>query len=88
MPIAVIKTGGKQYKVQAGDKIKVEKLLQKENEVIEFDDILAGKKVSAKIVDHGKAKKIRVGKFRDKTGYKRIYGHRQPFSLIEIEAIK
>ena len=99
MSIAVIKTGGKQYKVSVGDKLRVEKLTvnnlsknkkknSKSNEKIEFEDILGGKKVVAEIIENGKEKKIKVFKFKPKKRYKRTYGHRQPYTQIEIKEIK
>ncbi|EKD56172.1 MAG: hypothetical protein ACD_58C00283G0002 [uncultured bacterium] len=87
MSIAVIKTGGKQYKVQENDIIKVEKLDNSEAEKLEFDDILGGKKVIATILSNEKSKKVRVVKFKNKTGYHRVYGHRQPVTKIKIEKI-
>ena len=101
--IAVIKTGGKQYKVKVGDKIKVEKLNQKENSKIKFDTLMItdtdgkdlklgkpslGKKVEGKIIKHGKGKKISVIKFRNKIRYLRNKGHRQHYSQIEIVNIE
>ena len=100
--LAVIKTGGKQYLVKIGDKIKVEKLPGKEGRAIKFDTLLTtdekgtkvdiGKpllklKVEGKILKQDKAKKLIVIKFKSKTRYTRRIGHRQPFSLIEIEKI-
>ena len=100
--LAVIKTGGKQYLVKIGDKIKVEKLPGKEGSAIKFDTLLTtdekgtkvdvGKpllksKVEGKILKQDKAKKLIVIKFKSKTRYTRRIGHRQPFSLIEIEKI-
>ncbi|MEI6040377.1 MAG: 50S ribosomal protein L21 [Candidatus Berkelbacteria bacterium] len=84
--IAIIKTGGKQYKVEAGDSIKVEKI-EAEGK-IEFDDILGGKKVTASIVEQGRSKKVDVLKFHSKKRYQRLMGHRQAFTEIKIEAIK
>lgn len=101
--LAVIKTGGKQYLVQSGDKIKVEKLDKKEGEEIIFSEVLlmeksrkveigaplvSGANVSAKILSHGKADKIIVFKYKPKKRYSRKIGHRQPFTEIEITGIK
>jgi len=86
MSFAIIKTGGKQYKVQEGETLKVEKLTA-ESGKLEFDDILSGKKVTAEIVSEGKADKVRVLKFHAKKRYKRIKGHRQIFSEIKINKI-
>lgn len=85
--IAVIKTGGKQYKVEEGKKIKIEKLDTQEKNIT-FDDILNGQKVTAKIIGEGKDKKVEVLKFRAKKRYKRVVGHRQHYMEIQIESIK
>lgn len=84
MEFAIIKTGGKQYKVKVGDTLKVEKL---EGRTAEFKDLLNGGKVSAAIVSNIKAPKVRVLKFHAKKRYKRIIGHRQNLSIIKIEKI-
>lgn len=88
MVIAVIKTGGKQYKVKVGDVIKVEKLEQKESKTWEFDDLLNNRKIKVQVLEQGKNKKIRVFKYKNKTGYRRTYGHRQPYSKLKIESIR
>jgi len=85
--IAVIKSGGKQYLVAPGQKIKTEKLDKKEGTELSFSDILfpaEKKKVTAKILGHGKAKKVVVFKYKPKKRYKVKKGHRQPFTEIEI----
>ncbi|MCI1821241.1 MAG: 50S ribosomal protein L21 [Megasphaera sp.] len=100
---AIIKTGGKQYRVAEGDKIFIEKLaVPAESEVI-FDEVLAvvndgdvkigspvvqGAKVTAKVLEHGKEKKILVFKYRAKSNYRRRQGHRQPFTKVVIEKIE
>ncbi|MCF7820470.1 MAG: 50S ribosomal protein L21 [Candidatus Pacebacteria bacterium] len=101
--IAVIKTGGKQYKVKEGDKIKVEKLDLEENKSIKLDTLLIGSedgkeltlgrpslgdKVTAVVEKQARDKKITVIKYKNKTRYKRTLGHRQPFSLLKIEKIE
>jgi len=100
---AVIVTGGKQYKVQEGDVLHVEKLEIEAGQVLVLDEILliekdgsvqigkptvAGAKVTAKVVDHGKAKKIIVFKYKAKKNYRRKNGHRQPYTKILIEKIE
>ncbi len=100
--IAVIKTGGKQYKVKKGDKIKIEKLDKKEGAKITFDTLLIsstdakevnigkpslGKKTEGKVVEQGRDKKISVIKYKNKTRYLRNKGHRQPFTKVEIVKI-
>lgn len=100
--IAVIKTGGKQYKVKEGDVLKVEKLLVEPGEKIKFDTLMTaetdgtsldlgspflGEKVEAELVSSGKGKKILVVKYKNKTRYKRSLGHRQEFSQIKINKI-
>ena len=84
--IAILKTGGKQYIVKAGDTLKVEKLTTDQKR-LEFPDLLAGKKITATIKSEGKAKKIMVIKFKAKTTYRRRAGHRQPYTELAIEKI-
>ncbi|HJN62075.1 MAG TPA: 50S ribosomal protein L21 [Candidatus Parcubacteria bacterium] len=100
--IAVIKTGGKQYVVSPGDKIKIEKLNKKEGSEIIFSDVLLlekGKKleignpkvkdakVVAKVLKQGKKKKVTVYHYKSKTRYQVKKGHRQPFTEVEIMKI-
>ena len=99
---AVIETGGKQYKVNEGDIIFVEKLGVDEGSSITFDKVLAvsngtefkvgapyvdGASVSANVVKNGKAKKIYVMTYKPKKGEKRKIGHRQPYTKVQISAI-
>ena len=88
---AVIETGGKQYKVQNGDVIYVEKLAQEENSEVKFQVVaLGGEKgasVTGKLLKNGKGKKITVFTYRPKKGSKRKMGHRQPYTKVEISAI-
>ena len=84
--IAIIKTGGKQYKVKVGDEIKIEKL--DADKKAEFTDLLNGAKVTAQILEHGKLPKVTVLKFHAKKRYERNKGHRQAYTKIKIEAIK
>ena len=96
---AVIKTGGKQYKVAEGDEIFVEKLEGAEGDKVEFDvlaiaddnGIQAGSdlkaKVAGEIVKQGKNKKIVVLKYKAKKGYRRKQGHRQPYTRVRITAV-
>jgi large subunit ribosomal protein L21 len=92
---AVIRTGGKQYKVAAGDKIKVEMLgtdagKSVDVEVLSFFDgkeLKIGKtgiKVSAKVLSHGKSDKVVVFKKKRRQNYRRTRGHRQPYTMLEI----
>lgn len=100
---AIIETGGKQYRVTEGDVVTVEKLTAEAGETIEFDRVLTvvkdgdvvigrplvdGAKVVAKVVDHGKGKKILVFKYKAKSNYRRRQGHRQPFTKVIIEKIE
>lgn len=101
--IAVINTGGKQYIVQEGQELKVEKLELEPGAPIEFDVLLvsdvegldvkvgtpnvSGVKVKASVVDHGRAVKVPVIKYKPKVRYRRNVGHRQPFTTIRIEKI-
>ena len=99
---AVVQIGGKQYKVQEGDVIFVEKLTYTEGETVEFSDVLAiakddgfvigspnvdGASVSANILKHGKDKKIYVMTYKSKKNEKKKMGHRQPHTKIEIKKI-
>ena len=95
---AIIETGGKQYMVSPGDKLKVEKLSLNEGELVEFRPVLIRKengevvlqkgKVIAEVLRHGKHKKVIVFKFRAKKNYKRWRGHRQPYTEIIIKEIQ
>ncbi len=96
---AIFETGGKQYKVQQGENIYVEKLEQKPGELITFKDVLmvdskvgtpfvSGALVIAKVVKHGKGKKIRIIKFKSKKHHMKRQGHRQPYTQLIIESIK
>ncbi|NLY43666.1 MAG: 50S ribosomal protein L21 [Clostridiaceae bacterium] len=99
---AIFETGGKQYKVQEGDVIFIEKLDAEEGSTYTFTKVLAvskdnkvnfgtpvveGASVSAKVLSHGKSKKIIVFKYKPKKGYRRKQGHRQPYTKIQIEKI-
>lgn len=86
--IAVIKTGGRQHKVITGQRVVIGKIPQKKDEGLVFQDLLSGQSVKAKVLEHFKAKKIRVFKFRRKTRYTRTRGHRQDQTRISIEEIK
>lgn len=88
MNIAIIKTGGKQYKVQKDDVLQVELLDKKEKSKIDFDDILDGKKVKAEVVGVKKGPKISNLKFKNKTRYMKRGGHRQKYTTIKILDIK
>ncbi len=95
---AVIKTGGKQYRVEEGMKLKVEKIDAEVGQTIEFEPLMIRKddgtiefnkgKVVAEILSHGKGKKIIVFKYRPKKNYKRWKGHRQWYTEILIKEIK
>lgn len=96
---AIIKTGGKQYKVSEGDTIYVEKLDVEDGKKVVFDEVLmAGDTIGSPLVDgavvegvvekHGKGKKIIVFKYKAKKGYKRKQGHRQPYTKVLIKKIK
>ncbi len=85
--IAVIKTGGKQYKVQPGDILQIELISKKSGEKIEFPDILNNKKVQATILENTKGDKVKILKFKAKTRFLRHLGHRQKYSQIKIDKI-
>ncbi|OHA74643.1 MAG: 50S ribosomal protein L21 [Candidatus Wildermuthbacteria bacterium RIFCSPLOWO2_01_FULL_48_35] len=100
--LAVIKTGGKQYIVSPGQKIRIEKLdvaegkevvfpevlvLEKQNKVEIGAPLVEGAKVTGKVLRQGKGKKVIVFKYKSKTRYKKRKGHRQPFTEVEITKI-
>jgi len=100
---AIIVTGGKQYRVQEGDTLFVEKLTADVDSTVEINEVLAvskdgkltigtpvveGAKVVAKVLKHGKAKKIIVFKYKRKKDYRKTQGHRQPYTQISIEKIE
>ena len=100
---AVVKTGGKQFRVQEGDVIFVEKLNAEVDTTVELTEVLAvakdgsvkvgtpvvaGAKVIAKVTAQGKAKKVVVFKFKPKKDYRRKNGHRQPYTKLVIEKIE
>jgi len=99
---AVIKTGGKQYKVAAGDKLKVEKLAGEVGSKVILDKILmladgdaitigsplvAGAKVNATVVSHGRGDKVMIFKFRRRKHYRKTQGHRQSYTEILIDDV-
>ena len=99
---AVIKTGGKQYKVAAGEKIKVEQIAADVGQEIVFDQVLAvgdgadlnvgsplvaGASVKATVVAHGKHDKVRIFKMRRRKHYQRHGGHRQSYTEVQIGAV-
>lgn len=103
MSFAIIKTGGKQYRVEPGQKLKIEKLTPHTDGSVIFDEVLmkedggqvtigtphvVGATVEAKLVKQGRAKKVIVFRYHSKTRYKKKKGHRQPFTEVEIIAIK
>lgn len=99
---AIIETGGKQYKVENGDVVFIEKLDVEADSEITFDKVIAlgaddgikvgapyveGASVSAKVLKNGKGKKIVVATYKPKKNEKRKMGHRQPYTKVEISAI-
>nr|WP_072513775.1 50S ribosomal protein L21 [Ndongobacter massiliensis] len=98
---AIIETGGKQYRVEEGQSLKVEKLAAEVGDSVTFDQVLLvggdelnigqpyvdGAKVTASVLEQGKNKKIVVGKFKAKKGYRRKRGHRQPYTMVKVESI-
>ena len=100
---AVIKTGGKQYRVAEGDVLNVEKMNAEAGSEVVFDEVLTvgndadvkigqpvveGAKVTAKVVEQGKGEKILVFKYKAKSNYRKRQGHRQPFTKVEISKIE
>jgi len=98
---AIFETGGKQYKASKGDIVYVEKLDGEPGKLVSFDalvvadgddirigtPIVEGAKVRAKIVEHGKGKKVVIFKYKAKDNYRKKQGHRQPFTKIRITSI-
>ena len=100
---AIIKAGGKQYKVQEGSTLRIEKVPVKPGEVLNLDVLLSfdadakevklgrptvsGAQVQARVLSHGLGDKVQVVKFKRKVRYKRNVGHRQPFTAVKIEKI-
>ncbi|MFH0412167.1 50S ribosomal protein L21 [Corynebacterium sp. L4756] len=99
---AIVKTGGKQYKVAEGDLVKIEKiegepgssvaltpiLLVDGADVKSKADDLSKVEVAAEIVEHARGPKIDILKYKNKTGYKKRMGHRQPLTVVKITGIK
>lgn len=100
---AVIRTGGKQYRVQKDDKILVEKIEAKQGDSVSIDDVLflsdgkkstvgapniEGAKVTAKVIEQKRAPKILVFKKKRRQNYRRTRGHRQNLTLVQITDIK
>lgn len=100
--LAIIKTGGKQYIVKPGDKLKIEKLDKKQGEEFSFSDVLLVEKnkkveigtplvkaeVTAEVLNHGKGDKVIVYKYKPKKRESRKIGHRQPYTEVKILEIK
>jgi large subunit ribosomal protein L21 len=98
---AIFETGGKQYKAGKGDIVFVEKLDGEPGKLVSFDalvvadgddikigtPIVEGAKVRAKIVEHGKEKKVVMFKYKPKRNYRKKQGHRQPFTKIRITSV-
>lgn len=99
---AIIRTGGKQYKVEAGDVITVEKLDQEVGATVSFDVLMlcdgedvkvgqptvSGASCKAEVLEHGKAKKVIVFKYKPKKNYRKKQGHRQPYTKVKITEVK
>ncbi|ADO58089.1 50S ribosomal protein L21 [Paenibacillus jamilae] len=100
---AIIETGGKQYKVQEGDVLFIEKLEANDGETVTFDRVLAvsgdngltagtpllsGASVTAKVEKHGQGQKVVVYKYKPKKNYHVKQGHRQPYTKVTIEKIQ
>ncbi|MDP3093360.1 MAG: 50S ribosomal protein L21 [bacterium] len=103
MDFAVIRTGGKQYIVRPGQKLKIEKIEKEVGQEIVFNEVLLvvenektkigtplveNAKVKAKVLTQGKGKKVIILKFKPKTRYHKKMGHRQPYTEVEIESIE
>ena len=99
---AILETGGKQYKVQEGDSIKIEKIKYSKGDTVSFDKIVLvskdgnltvgkpyidGATIEGVVTEQGKDKKIIIFKYKPKKDYRKKQGHRQPFTEVEIKAI-
>lgn len=97
---AIVKTGGKQYRVEQGQELLVEKLDVEAGAAVELEPVLVrgdtiaisaddlkSAKIGATVVEHTKGPKVRIFKFKPKRGYKRTTGHRQPLTRIRIDSI-
>ena len=99
---AIIETGGKQYKVQNGDQLRVEKLSAEAGNTVVFDKVLAcgegsdikvgtpyleGLTVEGEVVESGKGDKVIIFKYKAKKDYRKKQGHRQPYTLVEITSV-
>jgi len=99
---AVIKTGGKQYRVSQGDRLKVESLTAEAGSEVKLDEVLligsgesvtvgapmvANASVTARVLDHGRGNKVRIIKFRRRKHYRKQQGHRQNYTELEITGI-
>lgn len=97
---AIVETGGKQYRVSEGDVITVERLEAEVGSKVELDRVLvlgegedlkvgtpyiSGAAVNAEVVEHGKAKKVIIFKYKSKKDYRKKQGHRQPYTMLKIE---
>jgi len=100
---AIIETGGKQYQVAEGDVLRVEKLDHEDNALVEIDRVLAvqkdgemtvgspvvpGAKVTLKVLEQGKGKKVIVFHYKAKKNIRKKNGHRQPFTKVQVEKIE
>ena len=99
---AVIETGGKQYRVQEGDVVTIEKLNVEAGDKVEFDKVLVlagegdlkvgapyveGAKVFGEVVENGKGQKVIIFKYKSKKDYRKKQGHRQPYTMVKIESL-
>ena len=97
---AVIRTGGKQYRVAPGDVVKIERVVGSEDQTVEFSDVLAvsgeagsvakpsSAKVTAEVLGEGRGDKILVFHFKRKKQYKKLRGHRQDYTEVRIRSIE
>ena len=98
---AIIRTGGKQYNVSVGDEIVIEKLDAEVGDVVSFDvlmlvddngvkigtPVVKGASANAKVIEHGKGKKVVVFKYKPKKNYRKKQGHRQPYTKVKVTAL-
>lgn len=98
---AIIETGGKQYRVQEGDVLNIEKLNVEAGQTVEFDKVLVlageelkvgapyveGARVFGEVIENGKAKKVIIFKYKSKKDYRKKQGHRQPYTMVKIVSL-
>ena len=85
---AIIETGGKQYRVEKGDRVEVELLEEEIGKIIKFADLLNKAEVTAKVAEHIQGEKLNIFKYKPKNNVRKRMGHRQKYTVLEITGIK